>query len=238
MNLAVINSTILALCEEVDKIDAPINSWQDCSEDELLYEVAFCIFSSQTLYEVSVAATDRLKELNLFRSDSAVKLPVSVYEELVREAFEERLYVKVNGVERMVALRFRNRLSSLLAATVENIYGKKLSIRGILESAVSARHARELMIRSVIGFGPKQASLFLRRVGYCANLAVLDTHVVDYIKLANGTDIKPNFLSRLTSYEKIEVEFRNIAENFGYTVGCVDLAMWITMRVAKGGVAI
>lgn len=39
----------------------------------------------------------------------------------------------------------------------------------------------------------KASELILRRVGYCANLAVLDTHVVDYIKLANGTDIKPNF---------------------------------------------
>jgi N-glycosylase/DNA lyase len=106
-------------------------------------------------------------------------------------------------------------------------------VRGILFSARSARHARELLVNAVSGFGPKQASLFLRRVGYCSELAILDTHILDYLRMAHGIDPKPGMLSRLTSYERIEVEFQRVASEFGHAVGCVDLAMWITMRVAK-----
>ena len=113
------------------------------------------------------------------------------------------------------------------------IYKRNMSLRMILCSAQSSRHARELLVEAVWGFGPKQASLFLRRIGFCSSLAVLDTHVLDYLRLARGIDPKPGVLSRLSTYEKIEAEFKIVAEEFGHSVGCVDLAMWITMRVAK-----
>ncbi|WP_419600764.1 hypothetical protein, partial [Thiolapillus sp.] len=100
-------------------------------------------------------------------------------------------------------------------------------------SCGSAKEARELLVKNVWGFGPKQASLFLRRVGYCAELAALDTHILDYLRLARGIDPKPSALSRLASYERVEKEFQRVASDFGHPVGCVDLAMWVTMRVAK-----
>jgi N-glycosylase/DNA lyase len=90
-----------------------------------------------------------------------------------------------------------------------------------------------LLVAAVSGFGPKQTSLFLRRIGYCSELAVLDTHVLDYLRMACGIRPKPGALSRLSSYEYVENEFRRVAKEFGYAVGCVDLAMWVTMRVAK-----
>jgi len=85
----------------------------------------------------------------------------------------------------------------------------------------------------VAGFGPKQASLYLRRIGYCADLAVLDIHILDYLRLSQGSAPQPSYLSRISSYELIEAEFRDIANDFGFGLGRVDLAMWITMRVAK-----
>ena len=97
----------------------------------------------------------------------------------------------------------------------------------------SAKNARKALMLNVCGFGPKQASLFLRRVGYCADLAVLDVHVLDYLHLAHGVRIPPGQLGRLSGYEKIEDTFREIATRFGHSLGCVDLATWLTMRVAK-----
>ncbi|MCI5210755.1 MAG: hypothetical protein D3910_18655, partial [Candidatus Electrothrix sp. ATG2] len=89
--------------------------------------------------------------------------------------------------------------------------------------------------RAVSGFGPKQASLYLRRIGYCADLAVLDTHIVDYLRLAKEIEISPYKLSRVESYEKCEHIFVDIAKKFGRPVGQLDLAMWVTMRAAKQG---
>src|SRR5207247_4699971 len=129
--------------------------------------------------------------------------------------------------------RFGNRFASLLSATVNRIYGQGTSFQAILRAARSASDARESLVEAVAGFGPKQASLYLRRVGFSSELAILDTHILDYLRMARGIDSKPGSLSRLSMYEQIEQEFRRVASDFGHAVGCVDLAMWVTMRVAK-----
>ncbi len=45
--------------------------------------------------------------------------------------------------------------------------------------------------------------------------------------------IAPSRLGRLSCYEEVEDTFREIASRFGHSLGCVDLATWLTMRVAK-----
>jgi N-glycosylase/DNA lyase len=56
---------------------------------------------------------------------------------------------------------------------------------------------------------------------------------LDYLQLARGLSLSPNRLGRLSLYEEIEDTFREIAAEFGHSTGCVDLATWLTMRVAK-----
>lgn len=235
MNISAINYAIQELCKEVVELPTLDPLWPYISEDMLLTELAVCIFSSQIVFEVAVAAVERLQAKGLLRQDYIAEDGASPqYVELVRYALDDPLRVDFgHNVKKNVTLRFRNRLSYLLASTLYRIYGSGGSIRGLLESADSPQHARTLLIERVCGFGPKQASLYLRRIGYCSELAVLDTHVVDYLRLANGIEISSSRLSQLPVYEKIENEFKKIAGHFGHSVGCVDLAMWITMRVAK-----
>jgi N-glycosylase/DNA lyase len=68
---------------------------------------------------------------------------------------------------------------------------------------------------------------------WCADLAVLDVHVLDYLQLARGLSLSPSKLGRLSLYEEIENTFREISAEFGHSMGCVDLATWLTMRVVK-----
>lgn len=159
---------------------------------------------------------------------------IADYEALVLDALGQPLSLTGNaGVVRRVRPRLRNRLASLLATTVAEIYGNRSSLRGLLFAAEDAKDARRQLMLSVWGFGPKQASLFLRRVGYCADLAVLDVHVLDYLHLTRGLRVAPSRLGRLSGYEEVEDTFREVAARFGHPLGCVDLAMWLTMRVAK-----
>lgn len=232
MSLAAVNRTIRALCLEVNSLgDSKIN-WRMLTDDQLLYEAVICMFGSQMLFEVAVAAADRVRGAGLLSRKMITNLPPD-YEERLLAALSSPLLVEISGTRRAMFPRFRNRLVSLLTSTVKTIHERGLSLRKILLLAQSARHARELLVNVVSGFGPKQASLFLRRVGYCSELAVLDTHILDYLRMAHGIDPKPGTLSRLTSYEHIEAEFQRVAFEFGHAIGCVDLAMWVTMRVAK-----
>jgi len=232
MTVNIINQTIHAMCEEVKGQACALHYWRLLTEEELLYEAAICMFGSQMIFEMAVAIADRLREIGLIRPQ--YKLDRNEYEARIIAALTDPLaMVGRDGTTHWAKPRFKNRLASLLSTTAAEIYGNARSIRSLLFAAQSAREAREALVQQIWGFGPKQASLFLRRIGYCADLAVLDVHVLDYLRLARGLTFKPNRLGRLSSYEEVEDTFREIAAEFGHSLGCVDLAMWLTMRVAK-----
>lgn len=233
MNVDVINQTIRAMCPEVKAHSGALQDWRRLTEYELLYEAAVCIFGSQMLFEVAVAIADRLPSAGLLQLQQSGFNAFEYESTIVNLLTDPLALVDKNGITRRVRPRFRNRLASLLTSTVSEIYGTDYSIRKLLLSAKNAKGAGEALIQNVWGFGPKQASLFLRRVSYCADLAVLDVHVLDYLHLARGLTLKSSRLGRLSFYEEIENTFREIAVEFGYSLGCVDLATWLTMRVAK-----
>ncbi len=232
MNADIINRTIDAMCIEITAQGNLSMDWRLLTEDQIFYEASICIFCSQMQFEMAVATADRLLDLGLLRSRQLADM--ADYEERLLDALSQPLAVPGrDGVVRTMKPRFRNRLASLLATTVMEIYGKGRSLRRLLIAAESTKYARKTLMLNVWGFGPKQASLFLRRIGYCADLAVLDVHVLDYLHLTRGLRIAPSQLGRLSNYEEIEDTFREIASYFGHSLGCVDLAIWLTMRVAK-----
>lgn len=233
MNAYIINRTIRAMCVEVKAQGGPPKEWQLLTEDELLYEAAVCMFGSQMVFELAVATADRLRFEGLLRPQRPGFSPIEYESKLVAVLSEPLPISNKDGITRWVRPRFKNRLASLLTTTVTEMYANARSIRELLFSARTAKEARETLIQNIWGFGPKQASLFLRRVGYCSDLAVLDVHVLDYLHLTRGVTLSPSRLGRLSFYETIEDTFREVAAEFGYSLGCVDLATWLTMRVAK-----
>lgn len=233
MSLQIINKAIMAMCGEVESQSHASTDWRQLSEAQLLYEVVVCIAGSQMLFEMAVGIADHLRACELLNPSDALFDGNTYEDRLIQSLSRQILMVTKEGTSRLVNPRFKNRLASLTASTVAKIYGEGLTIKKILKSTKSARSTREVLVSKVCGFGPKQASLFLRRIGYCSELAVLDVHVLDYLELAKGFSIKASTLGRLSVYERVEDEFRGIATQFGHAIGCVDLAMWVTMRVAK-----
>ena len=234
MNLSAINRAIEALCSEGTLASVPQLEWTMRTEDDLFFDVAVCILSSQSLFELALAAADGLRRVGLLAASSYGKWRPR-YEEALSIALARPVTLEREGSTKSVKPRFRNRAAKLIAATAHRIYGAGSTLRGILASAGSAAEARRSLVAMVSGFGPKQASLYLRRIGYCADFAVLDTHILDYLSLAANIEAKPGVLSRLSTYEKVERDFERVARSFGYPLGCVDLATWVTMRVAKRG---
>lgn len=232
MNLATLDRTIRVMCAEVGELRATVPDWRSLGEEALLREAAVCIFGSQMIFEVAEGAALRLESMGLL-DPQASRRSVRAYERQVVAALSQPVTFEVGGRARRARPRFRNRLASLLVRTMADLYQGGTSLGALLRSAESPRQARERLVNRVWGFGPKQASLFLRRVGYASDLAVLDTHVLYYLRLRDGTIHKAGSLSRLSAYECLETEFKRLAMDLGYSVGCVDLATWVTMRVAR-----
>jgi len=102
----------------------------------------------------------------------------------------------------------------------------------LIDDSVEDLEARRRLVREVSGFGPKQASMFLRNVGRSYDLAILDSHVMRF-GCAIGV-FNEQVPSSLSQYERLEKSFRHYANAIGYSVGCVDSAVWITMQAVRG----
>ena len=78
--------------------------------------------------------------------------------------------------------------------------------------------AREFLVNKVNGIGYKEASHFLRNVGYF-DLAIIDRHVLRFITDIVG-DIK---LRKRRDYFLVEGLLRSIADGLNIQVGLLDL---------------
>jgi N-glycosylase/DNA lyase len=115
----------------------------------------------------------------------------------------------------------------------ERIYGEHGSIRGFIEKTHDVRETRRRLASEVSGLGPKQASLFLRNIGYNSDIAVLDVHVLTYMRWTGLTDTSAKSVSTVGKYEKLENAFIEHSYSLGYTPDRFDLAVWVVMKVAK-----
>lgn len=231
MNIGLINETIASVCQEIMKTSGPKLDWQDMSEVDFVHEAAICICSSRMRFEVAEAAGNRISQMVSLKHRNFYSSTATLRE--LETIFDSPLEVVINQKTKVVYPRFKNRIISYLSQTFQSFASNNLSFNTILESAATPQEARTALVENVVGFGPKQASLFLRRVGFTNDLAVLDTHVLDYLKITKNIRPKLSMLSNIPDYEIIEKEFVDIAAEFNHIVGDVDLAIWVTMRVAK-----
>jgi len=108
-------------------------------------------------------------------------------------------------------------------------------LRGLKERILnqpSENAARIMLARDVKGLGMKEASHFLRNVGF-DNLAIVDFHILNLLE-RYGVIVRPKTLTR-RRYLAIEALMRGIAQELGLTLSRLDLYLWYleTGRVLK-----
>jgi N-glycosylase/DNA lyase len=83
--------------------------------------------------------------------------------------------------------------------------------------------ARNWLAKNVKGLGMKEASHFLRNIGY-KNVAIIDFHILDLLE-KYGLIEKPKTLSP-KKYEEIENLLKQIAKTTNTNLGELDLYLW------------
>jgi len=99
----------------------------------------------------------------------------------------------------------------------------KDSLKDIIASFSDESKLREWLIRNIKGVGPKEASHFLRNIGY-TDLAILDFHVVNVLA-RHGLIEKPKTLTK-RRYLEIEELLRWIAGEADLNLAELDLYLW------------
>lgn len=129
--------------------------------------------------------------------------------------------------------RFPQARARQLASTKVAVQATAGSLCELISTAGTGEAVREWLVGNALGIGPKQASMFVRNVGLSYELAILDRHVLNYMK---ALDIAPTPIrapSSLPPYLRGETALRVHADDIGVSVGLLDWAIWIVMRVAK-----
>lgn len=83
--------------------------------------------------------------------------------------------------------------------------------------------AREVLANEIYGIGMKEASHFLRNVGYF-DLAIVDKHVMRFS--INSGLVRPFKTLTRSRYLEIERKLKELAHQLGMSVGILDLFIW------------
>ncbi len=102
-------------------------------------------------------------------------------------------------------------------------------LRNIIESFDDESKLREWLVKNVKGIGFKEASHFLRNIGY-TNFAIIDFHILD-ILTEHKIIKKPKILSK-KRYLEIENLLRRIAKKLNLSLAELDLYLWY-MKTGK-----
>lgn len=226
MQLWQINKAIAGLCQDVEDAIAP-RRWVRMTERELVHELSLCILGSGVRYEMAVSyatAITSSKCLNKRSLNNSVRLERDISSILNGEV--ESYW----GGKSYKRYRYPNIRASYIFKSYYNITREFGSLRRLLSGGCSPSEIRRAIVRKCPGIGPKQASHFLKNVGYSDELAVLDRHIVKYMELAKSASVSIYQLGRLDKYEDVESQYIDAVKDFKYSIAIIDQAMWFVMR--------
>lgn len=99
----------------------------------------------------------------------------------------------------------------------------KDTIKGELKEFDNERDARLWIVKNIKGLGMKEASHFLRNVGY-KNVAIIDKHIINLL-VEEGLIERPKTLTP-KKYLEIEKVLEELARETNLNLGELDLYLW------------
>lgn len=95
----------------------------------------------------------------------------------------------------------------------------------IIKTGLEPKILREVLVREVKGLGLKEASHFLRNIGYSFDLAILDRHILKNLKKLKVIKSIPDNLTT-QKYLEIEQKFVDFSKKAKIPIVDLDLLFW------------
>jgi len=155
----------------------------------------------------------------ILTANSSAKLGMRIQEAIGLEGFlglsEEELARRLE----QLGHRFSERRAHFIVQAREFSEIKEIVVR-----IGDEKLAREWLVKNVMGLGYKEASHFLRNVGY-DNLAILDRHVLRIMYEHGLVEEIPKGLTRRT-YLELEGKLRDLGAQLSIPLSKLDLYLW------------
>lgn len=231
LTLSCIKSAIQEVCRILEQENNQQPLWTSMSEEELWRELVACILGSRVRYDVAYAAVDQMERANLFSAEHRFSERDEFEKDIIR-ALSETIWQQ--GRDRFPGkYPFPKLRASQISAAAQKLYSEGGSIRRLLTDKRDLREVRRHLATEVPGLGPKQASLFLRNIGFAFHIAVLDVHVLTYMHWIGLISPHVKFARTIRQYETLEWTFIEHSYSVGFPPNLYDIAVWVVIRLIK-----
>ena len=221
-----LENAVRTLCPIIERQVCAGNFKATSSEYAIRQELVACILGSRVKHEIATSAVERLDNAGLLDDN---------WWNGRADQFELRVFNVLSGRTSRSndhwCYRFPKARARNIAEARDFLAKHSLSER--LLDAADPKEKRQWLVTHISGLGPKQASMFLRNIGVSYNLAILDTHVLRFLEIQNLLNLRPAVITNIRAYERTEQIITNYAKSLGYSVGCLDWAIWAPMRAAR-----
>ena len=176
-------------------------SFKNINNDDLFAELSFCTFTPQS------KARSCWKCIEDLRSSG-----------LLYHADADELKCNITGV------RFHNNKSRYVVKNRELFMSMDFK-KFILENSKDIIKLRKWLVLNIKGYSFKEASHFLRNVGYGSDIAILDRHILKNLVLYRVIEGIPKAINEKT-YLEIEDKMKVFSKDINIPMHHLDIVMW------------
>lgn len=182
------------------------DTWIYSSDEDLFTEMAFCVFTPQSKAHSSWNAAKQLRDSKLLFEGGADEIGS---------------IVSTNGV------RFHKNKTRYLLENRDKFYpNTKNIIMNYLNDDILI--ARENLKKDVKGWGYKEASHFLRNIGFGSEIAILDRHIM---RTLVNEGVLPEIPANLNkNYLTVEKKMIDYCNDMNIEPDAMDLVMWYNVN--------
>lgn len=119
---------------------------------------------------------------------------------------------------------YKNKSRYLIAARRLFLNNGRIAIKNKIDIK-NINRTREWLVNNVKGIGYKEASHFLRNIGFGNELAILDIHILRNLRNLGVVEDMPRTLTKRT-YLTIEDRLKHFSDNVKIPMSHLDLLLW------------
>lgn len=178
--------------------------WNNGKDREIFIEIAFCVLTPQSKAVNAWSAINKLIDTKLLFEGKAEE--IAEYLNVVR--------FKNTKAENLVRLR----------EIMTNDKGEFIT-KQLFASMNDSFERREWIVKNVRGMGWKEASHFLRNVGFGEELAILDRHILRNMERLDVIESIPKTITG-KNYVEMEAKLREYVKTIDIPMDEMDLLLW------------
>jgi len=173
-------------------------------DEDIFSELCFCIFTANAN---AVKCNEAIQELK------AKGLLLKAHAGMIRPQLKGRVRFHNKKAEYMVLAR------KLLSRN------KRLAVKEVIKKD-DIIATRDWLVENIKGYGYKEASHFLRNIGFGRDIAILDRHILKNLKRYNVIERIPDSVASRKIYMDIEDRMKRFSKRIDIPMDELDLLFW------------